>query len=230
MDEQLYKQLEEDLKEHFNQKTKSERTLDKIDVIISIIIPVLIFFMISTFLSSEKNSKNFFPKELVQQNIKKAIDNNADIIILENILKSSEKTKKIEGELYPELVSLEYVLKDIQIQNYLSDNFDESLEKKISKYITNKNIPLGELPNNQKEYFLNIRNKLDDDSYLKIENDIKKIAEELSNKNSLIEIYLDNSDISFKLTIFSVILGLIALIPLLKICFNYIMSKIKKAD
>ena len=157
MDEQLYKQLEEDLKEHFNQKTKSERTLDKIDVIISIIIPVLIFFMISTFLSSEKNSKNFFPKELVQQNIKKAIDNNADIIILENILKSSEKTKKIEGELYPELVSLEYVLKDIQIQNYLSDNFDESLEKKISKYITNKNIPLGELPNNQKEYFLNIR-------------------------------------------------------------------------
>lgn len=223
----IYKKFKEN-QEIINKKRK------KVDLIFNILICIFISMVIISSLN-ENNSNIFYSKLAVQKNIKKAILNNADINTLENVLGNSVKIFKIKeknNEYYSHSISLENILKDIQVENYLSDEFDQKLNDKISDYIKEykKVNPLGELSNNQKEYFINIKNKLDDNSYLEIENDLNKIVGELSNKNKLVEIYLDNSDISFKLTMLSFILGLIALFPLLKSFMNFLIIKFIKLD
>lgn len=229
-----------DIHNEFKDKFKAnqemiEKKRKRIDFIINLLFFISISMMILAPSIIRDNSNAFYLKRIVQGNVKKAISNNADINILGDILNNSEKILKIkekDNEYYPKSISLENVLKDIQVQNYLSDEFDQRLDEKISDYIgeSKKINPLKELSNNQKEYFLNIKNKLDDSSYFKIENDLNKIVDELSSKNKLVEIYLDNSDISFKLTVLSFILGLIALLPLAKSLISFIVIKLKKAD
>lgn len=178
------------------------------------IIVIIVGFILTT-------SEYKFSKLIIQNNIKMAIKNKANAETLKNILKLhpqlsfQERIDSLfydsEKNYYYKDIQIEEILHDLINENYLSENFDDELNKKLKELLDeNKKIePITLLPKNEAEYFINIKNKLSEDSYTKIENDITKIIENASSKNQLIQTYLNQSEKSYIISIIGLIIAVI---------------------
>lgn len=85
--------------------------------------------------------------------------------------------------------------------------------------------PFDKLNKNQIDNFINIKNKLNNENYLKIENDILNIVDNLSSNTRLINVYLTKSDESYIMTIIALILSIFSFIPLV---IKFVPFSIKK--
>ncbi|MGL5572019.1 hypothetical protein [Cetobacterium sp.] len=178
------------------------------------IIVIIVGFILTT-------SEYKFSKLIIQNNMKMAIKNKANAETLKNILKLhpqlsfQERIDSLfydsEKNYYYKDIQIEEILHDLINENYLSENFDDELNKKLKELLDeNKKIePITLLPKNEAEYFINIKNKLSEDSYTKIENDITKIIENASSKNQLIQTYLNQSEKSYIISIIGLIIAVI---------------------
>jgi len=164
------------------------------------------------------SKKEYVKKETIHNNFMSAIQNGADVRAIKQLYINRKVEEKPfilfssfdENNYYSSESPLSTVLEDIRASLYLNDNKDISLIPKIDQILINysQTNPFDHLKNGQKDQFDNIRIKLGDD-YIKIQNNINRIVEELSQKNKLVDLYLSDSRASLFVSIFSVIFALV---------------------
>lgn len=220
-----------------------ERINSKLIKITLIVYAIIIFFM--TLLISTNDE--YKPKLLVQENIKIAISNGANAKELDNILKTISFTtnplklateiiidnKDIGVNYYTGTINLNRVLEDLINNNYLSDEFDYEFYLKVKDLLneSKKISSISLLPEEEANYFINIKNKIKEEEYIKIENDIKKLTDILLQKNQSISIYLNQSGKSYTISWIALILTLLSLpmtISQLFEFFKYIYKRLKE--
>ena len=134
----------------------------------------------------------------------------------------TDKRKNYYTEDYP----LSGILNDLLV-DYLQDSKskDSVYHTALCHIITEneKQNPFDNLEENQKYNFESIQVKLDS-TYTKISPDVIKIAEELNNKNQLVNKYLNKSDTSYYISILALIITII--FSLFQIYQNYSTDKV----
>jgi len=197
---------------------KEERQRSRKKRLILIIIISTIYALIIAFIMSEKNYVN---KEYIQTALITAINKDATIDVIKNIYNNREITNAIKllfkgkSKYYKYNTSLSQILYDIKSKYYTdSQNINDINIHKITDTIKNYLIinPYDSLELTQKDMFTNIRLKLNKNTYEILQNDLEKIAKELTQKNNLVNQYLKDSTNSFWISIsaliFSALLGL----------------------
>ena len=216
-------QVEEDkiLKKESNIETENKYKRSKFrKILLSVLVLMYLVVLPYMILHDDYISKND-----IQNQIVKAINNNADIDVVKNIYKNRKNIyfgslKRIFGNkeyYYHYDTLLSTILDDIKTEFYLineSKNIDINKTNQIIKnyLITN---PYDSLEVSQKDMFTDIRLKIDKKIYSKIQTNLEKIANELTQKNNLVNQYLKDSTNSFWISIsaliFSAILGFVQL-------------------
>lgn len=185
-----------------------------------------------------------FEKRKIQESVKIVLMNKGDLEILKSTLSTFPTVKitflsiiKRKAELYHKSVTIEKILLDMRNDNYKSENFDKQLNEKITLLLkeSEKISPIDKVTKNQAEYFLNIKAKLSEEDYNKIENDLVKIIEDMSNNNELINVYLAQADKSYLFSIIALIISAISvpvvIIQLVEAIRNYFNTrKMKKEE
>lgn len=149
-------------------------------------------------------------KEDIQSKIRMIVSNGGELGTIKHVYENRERYKASLSEFYKKLpetydyeTPLSTILKDIKAEIYIQKNPGDSntllvpLDKIISDHDTSN--PFDKLEIAQKDLFLNIQLKLPNE-YSLIENDTNKIADELHNKNLLVQKYLANSETSLKVS------------------------------
>lgn len=165
-----------------------------------------------TIISTVSRDKSVNKKEITTS-IAEVIRNNGNINNIKHIYNSRTFESKLftsPKEYYSNETSLSFILNDLLVDAYKSNKKDSAYIDKLNKIIAEYETinPFDKLENTQIYSFNNIKTKLDS-SYVKIQPDINKIADELSNKNQLVNAYLNKSDISFYISIFALVITLI---------------------
>lgn len=211
----------------------------------TIIIYMIIGFFMLLLLTFTKDE--YKPKLVVQENIKTAIFNGANVEELDNILKTSSfpinplklvteiirDNKDIGMNYYIGTTNLNRVLEDLINNNYLSDEFDYDFYLRVKDLLneSKKISSISLLPEEEANYFINIKNKIKEEEYTKIENDIKELTDILLQKNQSISIYLNQSGKSYTISWIALILTLLSLpmtISQLFEFFKYIYKRLKE--
>lgn len=189
-----------------------------------ILINYVIIILLFIFLLPNLAKNEFKPKVLVQEKIKIAISNGANVEELDSILKAVSFTNNplkmmteiiigkndLDTNHYRGTTSLDRVLEDLINNNYLSNNFDYDFYLEVKGLLdeSKKISSISLLPEEEANYFINIKNKIKEEEYLKIENDIKKLTDTLLQKNNSINIYLNQSEKSYVISWIALILTL----------------------
>ncbi|EPM6342136.1 hypothetical protein ACTN1H_002340 [Vibrio parahaemolyticus] len=177
-----------------------------------IIIIVNLAFTFPVFLSSG----SYTPKEKIQNQIITAINNEADIRVIKHIYMNRERTSGFklipffsDVSTYPYNVALSLILEDIRTNAYL-ENGDKNILKGVDKVIEDhtKINPFDRLESVQRDYFENIQIKLDND-YNRVSIEVNKLADELYNKNSLVDQYLKDSTTSFWVSVSALLFSIL---------------------
>lgn len=173
---------------------------------------VITMTVISSILALAFSTENYVSKDEIQKNIILALTNEGDLRAVKHIYNNRSKTKKGFSELlgkdvekYNYEVPLSIVLEDIRTDIFLS-KADKTLFEKMEKIIkqhTQIN-PFDKLEQGQRDYFENIKIKLDED-YSIVMLEINKIAGELDQKNALVGEYLKDSKTSFWISVTALI-------------------------
>lgn len=169
----------------------------------------------------------FINKEELKNNIISSIENNADLEIIKDIFydKRYEKNDYITtlkyrlylSDLYYEKkdLTLDMLLKEIRndlyIKNISKDSNKDYFSKRLELIIkeNREKNPFDLLNDIQKEYFENLRIKLKNkDTYDDVKNDVENIVSELSEKNRLVNDYLNKSNISYYLSIMALVFAI----------------------
>jgi hypothetical protein len=148
------------------------------------------------------------------------VSNGGELGTIKHVYENRERYKAAPSDFYKGLPDIyEYdtplstILNDIKAEFYLQENNGDSeslfipLEKIISDHNTSN--PFDKLNVTQKDLFLNIRLKLPN-KYSLIENDTNKIADELHNKNLLVQEYLANSKTSLIVSWSALVIALVS--------------------
>jgi hypothetical protein len=181
---------------------------------------LLIFTLLYTLIVLYIISKDkFTSKEDIQNQLVVAINNQATIDVIKNIYQNRTSIEHIyillqdKNNYYNYNDSLSQILNDIKTKFYLKDKSSIDINKTkiiIEDYLLTN--PYDSLETSQKDVFINIRQKLDNNQYEIIKNDLEKIAKEITQQNNLVNQYLKDSTNSFWISIsalvFSAILGL----------------------
>ena len=193
---------------------------------VGILFVIAIIFTIYSLASSFITTPNrFYYKDVVQKKILLAVKNNADLQIIKEIYSNLESNQinigsyfKDKDNIYASDVPLSIILSDTRSNLYLSDTPPDSITvSRLSKIINEHNEinPFDKLAKYQKDYFENVRIKLND-NYPLVSNGLNKISDDLYSKNLLVEEYLSDSKISFWISIialiFSISIGLFQII------------------
>jgi len=129
-------------------------------------------------------------------------------------------------DTYTANVDIEYIINDIICDYYLGTEVDTIFLSKLYflKEEARLKYPFDKLNSTQKELFEKVKKSAGDD-YVKIENEIISIANELYNKNNDIDKYLDKSNQSYILSIMAFFISLFPFIPPL---WGYFKKKTNK--
>lgn len=158
-------------------------------------------------------NKKLIDKESVQKDLKAIIENGGDLKAVQHAFSSQPQIDSIKlifsskFNYYESGIALSIVLSDLRVNSFRKTNNENLvfIDKIISEY--EQINPFDNLPVNQKYYFENIRIK-SGGSYFDISNDIHNIADELFQKNLLVEEYLSDSKMSFWISIIAVVLSI----------------------
>lgn len=183
-------------------------------LLLSYFIVVAMLATISGTLSSLLlNEKQIIEKPSLQKTISTLISNDGDLRAVKQALKNSPKNSKFldfgkTESHYPHDVALSTVLDDLRVSAYLTG--EKNLVEKIDLIIKEHEEinPFDQLPINQRDYFENIRIK-SGDSYSIISNDVNNLVDELYEKNKLVDEYLADSNMSFLISVFGLVLSII---------------------
>ncbi|OLQ88271.1 hypothetical protein BIY22_08895 [Vibrio panuliri] len=169
-------------------------------------------FLVSILISNDL----YTPREKIQNQIITAINNGADLRAIKHIYVNREKTSGgilkpfvSDVNVYPYNVALSLILEDIRTNAYLEKG-DKSILKNINKLIedhTHIN-PFDRLESVQRDYFENIQIKLGEE-YGRVSIEVNKLADELYNKNSLVEQYLKDSTTSFWVSVSALLFSIL---------------------
>jgi len=131
-----------------------------------------------------------------------------------------------KSSIYPEPISLSYILNEIKVDHFLSSDSTIKINKVDSIIkLHNQIYPFDKLEEDQKVMFDNIRVK-SGVNYDIIKTDINRIADDLTNKNKLVEDYLGKSELSFWISIGALILTFIfSIIQISQSLYYYRKSK-----
>lgn len=160
------------------------------------------------------DDKKYIDKKQVQLDLTTIVKNGGDLKAIRQafssqpLVSSLKLTFTSKSSYYDSSIPLSSVLADLRVNSF-RDNEGENLpllDRVISEY--EQVNPFDKLLNNQKYYFENIRIKNGDD-YPNISNDINNIADEMHQKNLLVEEYLGDSKMSFWISILAVMLSLL---------------------
>ena len=193
--------------ERIEQRSKRKRVY-----LLLLLLPLLsIMTSLSLILVEEKK---FVEKIVLQKDIEEIIVNGGDLEAIRQASRtqSTENVLKVifsnRDDYYNVDIPLSVVLSDIRVNAFRKSKQDilPILEPIISEY--EEINPFDKLQVGQKDYFENIRIKTGD-SYPDIVNDINKLADELHEKNILVDEYLGDSKMSFWISIIAVVLSLI---------------------
>ncbi len=162
------------------------------------------------------SNESYISKSDIQNTIITAMKNEADLRAIEHIYLNREKVDKSlfkafksDANLYPYNTPFSTILEGIRTDMFL-ENGDKSLLKKVDILIeqhlhTN---PFDRLEPIQRDYFENIKIKLDD-KYPDVIIEVNKIADELHSKNTLVDEYLKDSNTSFWVSVFALIFSVV---------------------
>jgi hypothetical protein len=153
--------------------------------------------------------KKYFKKE-IKKDIETAIKNGSDLNTPKHIFNTKEILSKgiavpfltkIEN-YYPESTSLSTILNDLLKDYYLNSTKDTLYLRHLQAIIAEHEEvnPFDKLASNQRFMFENIRHKLQED-YIIVREDLNRIADEMNNRNLLVEEYLSKSTLSYWLSI-----------------------------
>lgn len=165
----------------------------------------MISLSISLVLALFFTGKNVILKSDIQNKISKLIEHGGDIRAIKHEFKSSPIEKvyishNTQQQYYSENVALSTLLDDLRTKFYREGNKQliEKIDPIIKIYETTN--PFDKVASNQKDILENIRIK-SGDNYEKISNDINNLADELSEKNKLVDEYLADSKLSFWISV-----------------------------
>jgi hypothetical protein len=186
-------------------------------VVVGILLILLFFYAKIPF-------QYLYEKDVLKQKVKTAISNDSDLETIVHIFDNKVEKKytgydwlikdadKISEDLNFTLINL---LNDLKADYFLekdtlsiNSNYKTKLDKIILEHIETNPFDILEEP--QKYFFESIRTKLDS-NYLKVEDDLLKITDELERKNSLTNDYLAKSRYSFWIAIFALTFSSISL-------------------
>ena len=160
---------------------------------------------------------SYFTKD-IKERVALVIKRGAKIDVVKHIYNTREiKTRgifisyfsKVE-DFYPEPTSLSTILNDIKEDYYLRDTIDTVFLTNLQNIIIEHEEvnPFDKLASNQKFMFENIRQKLDT-NYIIVREDLNRVADEMNNRNLLVEEYLNKSNFSYWLSIAALALTVI---------------------
>ncbi len=184
-----------------------------------VFVPILaLYISVFLILIHGNGEKKFVEKTTVKVVLRNVINNGGELNSVKHIYNTryiedvffwpfSEKRKNYYTNDYP----LSGILNDLLVDYLQNTQAKDSLyHRRLCNIIAEneKQNPFDNLEDNQKYSFENIQVKLDS-MYSIITPDVLKIAEELNDKNQLVDKYLNKSDISFYLSISALILTLL---------------------
>ena len=174
-------------------------------------------------------------KTSLQIPISAIIRNGGDLDAVKHVYASRIREKRSfiihhDAELYyPYEITLSSVLNDMKCGYLVTDPFEEDslYYSRLLSVIQENDYhnPFDNLEPNQRYYFENIRAKAGLD-YDLLREDVSKIADELQNKNQLVERYLKKSTVSFIISIIA--LALTIILSVIQIVQNNKTSKLVK--
>lgn len=121
------------------------------------------------------------------------------------------------------------ILKNIKAELYLQEKIDLSLITSIAKKINEheQSNPFDKLEPNQRVHFEIIQKQLGD-KYTSIQSNMNRIVDQMENKNKLVNEYLNDATMSYKISLFAFFIGLLALFPVTLGLWNWIKKKVNK--
>lgn len=177
-----------------------------------LLIPLL--SMMTTFSLLLIEEKKFVEKGILQGDIEKIITNGGDLSSIKQALRTQPTVNAFKiiisdkSNYYNVDIPLSIVLNDMRVNAFREAKKDllPILEPIISEY--DEINPFDKLQTGQKDYFENIRIKAGQ-NYTNIVSDVNNLADELHEKNVLVNEYLGDSKMSFWISIIAVVLSLI---------------------
>ena len=153
-------------------------------------------------------------KAALQEDIQTIVSNGGDLEAIKQSLRTQTTVSSMKAifsnksDYYREDVPLSVVLSDIRVNAFREGKKDflPTLEPIIREY--EEVNPFDKLQVGQKDYFENIRIK-SGEKYPDIVNDVNNLADELHEKNMLVDEYLGDSKMSFWISIIAVVLSLL---------------------
>jgi phosphate/sulfate permease len=160
------------------------------------------------------DEKTYLEKDVLQKDISTIALNGGDLDAIKQSLRSQPTVSgwkavfSDKSKYYGVDVPLSIVLNDIRVNAFREGKKDllPVIEPIIIEY--EEVNPFDKLQVGQKDYFENIRIKASG-AYPNIVSDVNNIADELHEKNMLVEEYLSDSKMSFWISIIAVILSLL---------------------
>lgn len=160
------------------------------------------------------DEKKYIEKKVAQSDLTTIVKNGGDLKAIRQALSSQPLVSSLKLILmsksshYDSSTPLSSVLADLRVNSFRNgeSEFLPLIERVISEY--EQVNPFDKLLGNQKYYFENIRIK-SGDGYIQISSDINNIADEMHQKNLLVEEYLGDSKMSFWISIIAVVLSLL---------------------
>lgn len=196
-------------------KIKKRVKAERIQMFLAFFVIILVFVLVGFiyFVNKKMEDGRFYRKDLMQQELKLVINNGGGLSVLKHAVSNFPLASEFAvlfsslDEYYSPRTPLAVILNDLRLEAFKTD--DKSirllLDALISEY--EEVNPFEGLPVGQKDRFENVRVKAGDD-YLRISGDVNSIAEELRQKNLLVEDYLSDSKMSFWISIIAVVISL----------------------
>lgn len=196
---------------------KRQRRLFRLLMIFPVFVSMIIAIVIS--ILSNPENKIYVEKAPIKEIMCNTIKNGGMLSSVKHIY----NTRNVKNVLFINPLSDKrelYYLEDYPLSGILNDLLVDYLQDSKSRdsiyYMSLCNIieenekqnPFENLEDNQKYSFENIQVKLDS-AYAKVSSDVVKIAEELNNKNQLVNKYLNKSDISFYMSIAALVITIV---------------------
>lgn len=194
-------------------KKKLRAEWNQLLLLIFLLFALIMLIPFLYFVNKKMEDGIFYHKDLVQQELKLVINNGGGLDVIKHAVSNfplvSEFTvlfSSLDGYYSPR-TPLAVILNDLRLEAFKAD--DKSMRLLLDALISEHEEvnPFEGLPVGQKDRFENVRVKAGDD-YLRISGDVNGIAEELRQKNLLVEDYLSDSKMSFWISIIAVVISL----------------------